>query len=198
MLEDSTTGQLLARYGYLAILAGTMLEGETVVLVAGVLAHQGYLSLPWIIVFAIIGSSISDQGLFFLSRMKGAAFLGRFPTLAGKAKKMAEHMRARPVALGSFALFFRFLYGLRNIAPVFLGMSDIPTLRFVIFNAVGAVLWAVTFGLGGYFFAAALTAFMGTFARVEVIVLLMVIAAAAGVFVYRRLKNKHRADSGGQ
>lgn len=188
MLESSASGQMLVRYGYLAILAGAMLEGETVVLVAGFLAHQGYLSLPWIVIFAVIGSCASDQGLFFLSRVKGAKFFARFPRVAGKAQRMAERMRSRTGALTAFALLFRFFYGVRNVAPVFLGMSGIATRRFVVLNAVGAVLWAVSFSSLGYLFAQTLEAVMGTLARYEVILALLLIAGGGAWAAWRRWK----------
>ena len=186
MLEDSASGQLLARYGYLAVLAGTMLEGETVVLVAGFLAHQGYLSVPWIIVFAVAGSSISDQGLFFLSRLKGVKFVARFPRAGKRVTALAARMSRRPAALTAFALLFRFFYGFRNIAPLFLGMSPIPTLYFVLLNALGAVIWAVCFSLGGYFFAAALSAALGTLARYEVAIVVGLLLGGGAFALYRR------------
>lgn len=195
MLEDSASGQLLARYGYLAVLAGTMLEGETVVLVAGFLAHQGYLSVPWIIIFAVAGSSISDQGLFFLSRLRGAKFVARFPRAGNRVRVMAARMSRRPVALTAFALLFRFFYGFRNIAPLFLGMSPIPTLHFVLLNALGAVIWAVCFSLGGYFFAAALSAVLGTLARYEVIIVAGLLLCGGAFALYRRWR---RPEEGGQ
>ena len=188
MLESSASAQLLARYGYVAVLVGTMLEGETVVLVAGFLAHQGYLSLPLIIMAAIIGSSISDQGLFFLSRLKGMKFLSRFPKIAARASAMTTKMRNRPGTLTAFALFFRFFYGLRNIAPIFLGMSSIPTLHFVLLNALGAVLWAVCFSLGGYFFAATLATFMGALVRYEIGIIIAIAICGLGFAAYRRWK----------
>lgn len=182
MIEDTASAQLLARYGYLAILIGTMLEGETVVLVAGFLAHQGYLSLPWIIIFAIIGSCLSDQGLFFLARFRGAAFLARFPRLSQRVCVMAESMRSRVAALTAFALFFRFFYGLRNVSPLFLGLSSMPTPRFVLLNALGAVLWATVFSLTGYLLAKALQSLLGVLVRYEVLAALL-LAALWGVFI---------------
>lgn len=188
MLEGGAAGLLLARYGYLAVLVGTMLEGETVVLVAGFLAHQGHLSVPWIITFAVIGSSISDQGLFFLARFRGMKFLNRFPKARNKATAMVAKMRHRPAALIAFALLFRFLYGFRNIAPLFLGLSNIPTLRFVFLNALGAVLWAVCFCLGGYFFAAALSTAVDSLARYEMFVAAGLLLCGGIFALYRRRK----------
>ncbi len=192
MLENTATGQFVAHYGYLAVLLGTMLEGETVVLVAGFLAHQGYLSIPWIIIFAIIGSSISDQGLFFLSRLKGTRLLARFPRAAARVNALADKMRARPAALTAFALLFRFFYGLRNIAPIFLGVSSIPSLRFVVLNAVGAVLWAISFSLGGYYFAKALSALLGTLVRYELLIIALLLASGVAFGLYRHWKAAHR------
>lgn len=188
MLDNSAAAHMIARYGYVAILAGTMLEGETIVLAAGYLAHQGYLSVPWIIIFAIIGSSISDQGLFFLSRIKGTSLLSRFPKIAAKVRALSEKMRSKPFALTAFALFFRFFYGLRNIAPIFLGMTSLATSRFVILNALGAILWSTTFTCLGYTFSRLLNAFMGTVAKVEMYGLLLLICGSMAFFAYRRWK----------
>ncbi len=189
MFENSETGKLVAAYGYLAVLFGTMLEGETVVLVAGFLAHQGHLSVPWIIVCAIIGSSISDQGIFFLTRLRGAGFLRRFPKAEAKVRAMSEKVRARPVALSLFALFFRFFYGFRNIAPIFLGLSAIPSLRFVCLNAVGAVLWAAIFSLGGWWFARALSVITDNLPKYELLFAGLLLAAGAGFHLYHRLRS---------
>lgn len=57
-------------------------------------------------------------------------------------------------------LGFRFLYGLRNITPFAIGMSQMPTRRFVILNAIGAAIWAATFAGGGYLFGMAMETFL--------------------------------------
>lgn len=43
---------LIENYGYLAILIGTFLESETILVLGGFIAHQGYLALPWVILAA--------------------------------------------------------------------------------------------------------------------------------------------------
>lgn len=192
-MEDTTFAQLISRYGYLAILVGTFLEGETIVLVAGFMAYQGYLSLPWIIVCAVGGSAVSDQGLFFLARFKGIKFLSRFPRLLAKTNQLLEKARSRHTALNFLALFFRFFYGLRNVSPIFLGLSSIPTLRFVALNAVGAVLWACTFSSCGYIFAKTLETFMGTLAKFEMVIVALLVAAGVGFTFYRRWKKARPA-----
>lgn len=194
MLEDSAALHALARWGYPAILLGTLLEGETVVLVAGFLAHQGYLSLPFIMLCALIGSCVSDQGLFFLARFKGPGFLARFPKLAAKADALAGKMRGKDAWLSLYALTFRFFYGLRNISPVVLGISAIPTLRFVLLNALGAAIWAACFSLLGFAFARTLESFMGNLARIEVFVVVLLLAAGLAFSLWRHWRRAARSS----
>ena len=52
-------------YRYAAILIGTFLEGETILVLAGLAAHQGYLMLTGVILAAFFGSLCGDQ-LFFI------------------------------------------------------------------------------------------------------------------------------------
>ncbi len=56
---------IIEHYGYAAILIGTFLEGETILVLAGLAAHQGYLVLSWVISAAFLGSLCGDQ-LFFI------------------------------------------------------------------------------------------------------------------------------------
>ncbi len=190
MLADPSPGEFLSNYGYIAIFLGTLLEGESIAIAAGFLAHQGYFALPWVIVSAIVGSLLSDQGMFFLSRAKGSALLSRLPKLAAKVKALAEKMRSRRGALTSFTLLFRFFYGMRNIAPIFLGISAISTSRFVLLNALAAVVWAVLFSFAGYAFSQVVSIFTGTLALLEVLGILLCILAPGLFFAWRRWK-KH-------
>ena len=189
MLENGTAMHLVSQYGYLAVLLGAMLEGETVVLVAGFLAHQSYLGLPGIMIAAFAGSTISDQGLFFLARFKGQGLLKRFPKLASGASRLTDLMGRHPALLYAFAFFFRFLYGLRNAAPVFLGMSRIPSAAFILLNVTGAALWAAAISLLGYAFAKTLHRFMDDLARYELCVLAgLVLLGALAALVLRVLR----------
>ncbi len=52
-----------------------------------------------------------------------------------------------PVILG-----FRFLYGLRTVAPFVIGLSKIPFFTFLILNIISAAVWATVVGTLGYYF----------------------------------------------
>ena len=63
--------ELVANYGYLAIVIGTFLEGETILVLGGFAAHRGFLELPWVMLCAFLGSMAGDQTFFYIGRRNG-------------------------------------------------------------------------------------------------------------------------------
>ena len=51
---------LLANYGYPVVFLGTLLEGETILALAGFAAHRGHLQLPAVVGLATAGSALVD------------------------------------------------------------------------------------------------------------------------------------------
>jgi hypothetical protein len=52
----------LAKYGYIAILLGTVFEGETIMIMGGFSAHREYLKLlPWVVLAGFVGNFIQNQ-----------------------------------------------------------------------------------------------------------------------------------------
>ena len=129
---------LLNTYGYLAILLGTFLEGETIMILGGVAAHMGYLSLGWVITFGFLGTLLGDQLYFYLGRRHGGDFLARRPTWSARAQRVHRFIERYPVLL---ILGFRFLYGLRTVTPFVLGSSQVSYLQFTLLNLTGAGTW---------------------------------------------------------
>ncbi|NJL60383.1 MAG: hypothetical protein HC887_12875 [Desulfobacteraceae bacterium] len=78
---------LIQTYGYPILFIGTILEGESFVLVAGSLAQNNYLELRWVILTAFSGSFVGDQFFFFLGRYRGVPFLEKYPSWKEKSAK---------------------------------------------------------------------------------------------------------------
>jgi membrane protein DedA with SNARE-associated domain len=138
---------LIREYGYLAILLGTFLEGETILILGGVAAYLGSLDLPVVILTAFVGSSAGDQLYYFIGKWKGQSLLNRFPRWHGSAQKVFRLLERNKNLV---ILSFRFFYGLRNVTPFVLGITRVETARFVILNLIGAALWAVSFAIFGF------------------------------------------------
>jgi membrane protein DedA with SNARE-associated domain len=151
-----TLEQYISTYGYLALFIGAVMEGESVVLVAGFLAHQGYLQLPWVMIVAGVGAFAGDQLFFHLGRKGGLAFIRKphWVRRAAKVRRLLNRYQAW-IVIG-----FRFLVGLRIATPIIIGMSGYSALRFLILNAIGAALWATLVGTAGYLFGNLVTPYI--------------------------------------
>jgi membrane protein DedA with SNARE-associated domain len=147
--------QLFSGSAYLVLFAGTVLEGETVLISAGFAAQQGYLSLPMVVFAAWLGAISGDHFFFALGRRRGRSPRGAgspMPGRLGKVRGLLERYRSC-VIVG-----FRFVYGFRMVAPFAIGAAGVPLGRFFMLNALSGLIWASLFGLAGYFFGAALDA----------------------------------------
>lgn len=134
-------------YGYLAVAVGTFLEGESVLLIAGAAASRGHLAMPAVIAVATLASFLGDQLYFLVGRRYGAALLARYPSLQPRAARVTGLLDRHHLPL---ILSIRFLYGLRIAGPMAIGMSSVSWPRFLLLNALAAVLWAVLIAGVGY------------------------------------------------
>lgn len=158
--------------GYLALFIGTLLEGETIVFLAGLAAHHGYLWFPAVIVVAVIGGFISDQVLFHVGRRYGDRVFARFPGVAKRVPRVQALLRRWDVLA---ILLVRFLYGLRIAAPIVIGSCGIAPWRLAVFDFIGAVLWAFVVASLGYFAGQAVQYWV---ARLDLSVVLGLMSAA--------------------
>lgn len=169
-------GTLIARYGLVAIALGAMAEGESVLLIGGMLAHRGTLNPFAVIAVAFAGTVAMDQLCFWLGRRH------RDSRLVARAR--ANPAFARALAFierwpTGYILAFRFLYGLRVVSPVALGVSQVPAGRFVALNIVAAAIWAPSFVMLGYVFGGAVEAVLGQVVSIERYLLIAVAIGAA-------------------
>ena len=138
---------LIARYGYIAVAVGAVLEGESVLLAAGAAAHHGLLHLPTVIAIAAVASTLGDQAWFQIGRRWGTPLLVRLPPLARRAPRFQSLLDRHHTRL---ILAIRFLIGLRIAGPILMGWARIDPIRFAVLNAVAALLWAVVITSIGY------------------------------------------------
>lgn len=164
--------QLIEQYGYLGVLLGTFLEGETILILGGVAAHRGYLTLAGVVLCAFGGSLLSDQLLFYLGRRHSGFLLRRRPGWEPRITRLKVAINRYRIPI---ILVFRFWYGLRMITPFTLGMSQVRWLEFLLFNIFAAMLWAVLIGGAGYLFGHALQILLGDVVRYQAVVLGLIV-----------------------
>ena len=182
--------QLIADYGYLAILIGTFLEGETIVILAGVAANMGLLEIQWVIAAAVAGSFSGDQFYYYLGRHWGPKIIARRLSWQEGAQKVYRLLHRHQYFL---ILTFRFYYGLRNVTPFAVGSAGVPRARFFVLNLIGAVVWAITFGYAGYLFGEAFRLFIDDYHRYALYVLGALVLAGVAVWLTTLLRHRRRA-----
>lgn len=180
---------LLIQYGYLTIFVGTFLEGESILILGGYAAHEGYLQLPQVLLAAFCGSFFGDQLYFVIGRWYGRQLLERWPRWKARIVRVDDLIRRYQTI---FILGFRFLYGLRTITPFVLGAGSVHVIRFVILNALGAVLWTLSIGATGYLFGELITRWAGHIKQFEPYYFSLLIVGALGLsyVMHRRAKQK--------
>jgi membrane protein DedA with SNARE-associated domain len=196
--------QLIESWGYLIVFCGIALEssgipfpGETVLLVAAALAATSTrLHIEWVILWAVAGAIFGDNCGYWAGRKLGKPLLERVGPLLhfdARKRKRLEDFFARHGAKTVFIA--RFVALLRAWAAFFAGLNHMPYPTFLLYNALGGLVWAVAVGLLGYFFGqnlALLEHYLGDFSYV--VLALVLLGGLIFFFVRRQRKPSKLAD----
>lgn len=145
---------LVESIGPWAIALGAGFEGETAAIAGGVMAHHQLFPVWAAFLATALGAFGADQLFFQLGRrFRERPFVVH-----------ARQKRAFAIAVGfieryptGFILVYRFLYGLRMVSPVAIGLSTIRWRRFAALNLFSSILWSAIFTTIGYLFGPAVT-----------------------------------------
>ena len=161
LIED--VGTKLGKWTYLLVGALAFLEtgafigliapGESAVLVGGVVAGQGEISIVTLIGLVWFCAVAGDLTSYTLGRRLGRGFLERH----GPRLKITEERLQTVEGFfdrhgGPTILIGRFIGLVRALAPFIAGASKMELRRFLVYDIVGAGLWSALFCLLGYFF----------------------------------------------
>lgn len=189
---------LFARYGYAVVFGGVFLEntglpvpGETALLAGAALAHNGRLSIFWVIVTAIAGATLGDNLGFFIGRRGGRRIAERHGWRIGLTlDRLAEFDRFFQRHGPKTVFLARFITGLRVVGAVLAGGSGMAWPTFLFYNASGAVIWCTAVGFAGYSLAYSWETLERWIGRTGLIALALV-AACGVVGVVRARRNRH-------
>jgi membrane protein DedA with SNARE-associated domain len=145
--------EFLRQYGPIGVFLGAAFEGQTAVIVGGLLARQHILAFWIVLSSAAAGSAIIDHLLFVAGRRFRSHRWVRRATEQAAFSRALGFIERFPI---SYILTFRFIFGLRLASPVAIGVSKVPTLRFAVLNIMGALIWAGAFSAVGFIFGEAL------------------------------------------
>jgi membrane protein DedA with SNARE-associated domain len=185
---------LITEYGFLALIIGLLLEGETVLLIAGFLVGRGYFSFHHVVLLAFFVTLAADQGYFWLGYKHGDALLRRFPSLTPAVERASTLFHR----YHSYFIFgFRFFYGLRTVTPILIGMSRFSPVRYATVNVIAVAVWAVlTTGLG-LVFGKAIAGMIEDLHRYEFLLVagLFVIGSGLALYRWRHIGDRNDTDA---
>jgi len=176
--------------------AGIPVPGETALIAAAVLAHQGHYSLFWVIVTAAAGAIVGDNAGYWIGRKGGRALLRRIPFLRDYFERILPPAERFFAKHGAKAVFLgRFVSLLRVTAAWLAGISHMPWWRFLFWNAAGGIVWATAFGIVAYYSgraAADAIGHYGLYAAIALVVL--VVGGVVGIHVWRKRMFPEKAE----
>ncbi|WP_353472832.1 hypothetical protein PVT71_02025 [Salipiger sp. H15] len=139
---------LIAKYGLIIVFLGCAVEGDTVAITSGLLAHHGLLPLWPVLAAAWAGGWTADASIYLLARRyrdhPRVLKILSHPVSQG----LADRFLGRPLLL---AAVFRFLPGMRTVTPVLLatGTRLGPALYLPV-TCVSALVWAAVMVVIGH------------------------------------------------
>ncbi len=132
---------------------GIPLPGETALVTAAALAALGHLSIYAVVATAVAAAIIGDNGGYWIGRKGGIALVRRYGRFIHLNESHLERAHAFFEKHGPKTVFIgRFIALLRTWAAVLAGAARMPYGIFMLYNALGAVCWAVVVGALGYVF----------------------------------------------
>jgi membrane protein DedA with SNARE-associated domain len=150
---------LVHHYGLIALFLIVMLEsggvplpGETALVAAGVFASQGELNIVEVITAAAAAAIIGDNLGYWAGRTGGRKLLERSKFLSRWMDRVLPWAEGFFHRHGAKTIFIgRFFSVLRVTAAWMAGVSRMPWLKFLAWNAAGGICWAVLVGLVAYY-----------------------------------------------
>jgi membrane-associated protein len=184
-------------FGETAVFLGFVLPGEVAVVLGGVLASRGRVSIVLLMLVVVIAAVLGPLVGYEIGRRMGdrlfaARVLRRIPGGVARARSTLQARGGLGVLIG------RFVAILRALVPAAAGAAQVPYRTFLFFNTVGGIIWGVGYCLLGYLAGSAYVVVekrVGT--GLAVVVATLVLAVAATWAVRRhRAAGSSQADDG--
>ena len=138
-------------YAEVGLFLGFFLPGDTLLIAAGIYAHQGNLSLAAIILVASAAAIAGDSTGYFIGRKLGRKVFRKDDGIIfrkdhiDKAEAFYEKYGAKTL------LVAHYIPVIRTFTPLLAGVAKMNYRKFLLFDVIGDITWAVSVTLVGYY-----------------------------------------------
>jgi membrane protein DedA with SNARE-associated domain/rhodanese-related sulfurtransferase len=141
---------LLAQYGLLLIFANVLLEqgglplpAYPLLLVTGALVGHGHFSAAGLLAIAVLAALIADTCWYFVGRHYGRRVMGKLCRISLSPDSCVKQTESLYLRIGPPSLLFcKFVPGFASISSALAGSTGTRLIQFLIFDGLGAMLWA--------------------------------------------------------
>jgi membrane-associated protein len=195
-LSDTLGTWTYALVGGLAFLetgafVGLIAPGETAIVLGGVVAAQGEISLPAVLAIAWVAAALGDIASFALGARLGRRFIHRHGPRVGMTSPRVDRVERFYERHGAKAILVgRFVGIIRAVSPFLAGSSGLKFRAFLPWSLLGTAVWATAFTLVGYAFSESFSQAAGTLTH-GAFALALVAAVALAVRAHRRARHSN-------
>ena len=188
--------RLLQSYTYPVLLLLVLLEslgvplpGEIALVTAAAYASSGNISITIVIALAALGASVGGVLGYWIGIKGGLPVVTRYGGYIGVRKSHVDRAHAFFERNGSKTILFgRFVAILRTWAAIVAGAAAMSFTKFVTYNTIGSIVWAIVFGWLGFYFGRDLPLLEKYISRVSFGVLIVGVVGIALFFLMKRGK----------
>ena len=148
-MSENEFSSLLIDWGYLAIMLGVFIEGEIFLIMVGISTAAALFSYPLAIIAVTFAAILHDNGLFIFSKFMGKKVLEKKASwhyTVQKSLKILDKYESLAI------LSIRFLYGLRTITLLVVGLSKVSRIKFICLDSLSSLIWSTIYISLGYLF----------------------------------------------
>jgi len=146
--------EILLNYGLIAVFLGGFFQGQTIIIVAGILASQGFYLPSEVLAYAVAGAWSGHITWFYAGRyIKNNRKPARLLSTPEKWSKIDKLIQDRP---WSAVFFLQYAYGLRYIGALAFGFTEFSIQWFSFAQLVNTFIWAMLTVSLGFFMGATL------------------------------------------
>ena len=171
--------EFIKDWGYIALFLYSFGGGFLGLAVASVVAYSGDLNIYICVLVAGISNFIGSQFLFFLAR-KNKNYAKDMMKKYGRKIALTHLLMQR---YGSFIIFIqKYIYGIKTLIPLAMGITKYSAVKFSVFNAMAATLWANVIGYLSFITKEYLLALRKEFKYIGLGIVVLIIAIISFVF----------------
>lgn len=148
LINFSETHRILS---YLIIFAGVLIEGEIILILAGVLSYKGYLDIFDVLIIAFMAAIVHD--LIYWSIGKKIAQTGRKKFLFINLEKIGVFLGKARANNGLYIFVSKFALGLNRIILIANGYLNMPIKELLRYSIPASLVFSIVFVSTGYIFA---------------------------------------------